>query len=58
MMQQRMLPKFLSIVSLLFFLVGVSFAQGLSPEDIAALQKQGEMEGWTFTVGENSATSR
>jgi len=27
-----------------------------SSEDIAALQKQGELEGWTFTVGENSAT--
>ncbi|MGB7061296.1 MAG: C1 family peptidase [Candidatus Zixiibacteriota bacterium] len=58
MMQQRMLPKFLSIVSLLFLLAGVSSAQGLSPEDIPALQKQGEMEGWTFTVGENSATGR
>jgi len=29
---------------------------GLSSEDIAALQKQGEEKGWTFTVGENSAT--
>ena len=58
MMQQRMLPKFLSFVSLLFLLAGVSSAQGLSPEDIADLQKQGEMEGWTFTVGENPATSR
>ena len=28
----------------------------LTSEDIAALQKQGEEEGWTFTVGENSAT--
>jgi len=31
---------------------------GLSSEDIAALQQQGKIEGWTFTVGENSATSR
>ena len=29
---------------------------GLSTEDIAQLQEQGEQEGWTFTVGENSAT--
>ena len=32
--------------------------RGLSSEDIAALQKQAETEGWTFTVGENSATKR
>jgi len=30
----------------------------LSAEDIAALQRQGEEEGWTFTVGENPATRR
>ena len=29
---------------------------GLSGEDINALQRQGEQEGWTFTVGENPAT--
>ena len=34
---------------------GTTF-EGLSSADIAALQKQGENEGWTFTVGENSAT--
>ena len=28
----------------------------LSSDDILALQKQGEIEGWTFTVGENPAT--
>jgi C1A family cysteine protease len=28
----------------------------LSSEDIKALQKQGELEGWTFIVGENTAT--
>ena len=29
---------------------------GLSSEDIAALRVQGEVEGWTFEVGENPAT--
>jgi C1A family cysteine protease len=29
---------------------------GLTSEDIAALKNQGDEEGWTFTVGENSAT--
>ena len=33
-----------------------SSSTGLSSEDVAALQKQGGEEGWTFTVGENSAT--
>ena len=28
----------------------------LTDEDIAALQQQGEIEGWTFTVGKNPAT--
>ena len=36
---------------------GAAFAQ-LSPEDIERLRKQGEAEGWTFTVGENPATRR
>jgi C1A family cysteine protease/rhodanese-related sulfurtransferase len=31
-------------------------SNGLSSEDIATLQKIGEEEGWTFTVGENPAT--
>jgi len=35
---------------------GSSSSTGLSSEDIAALQKQGDEKGWTFTVGENSAT--
>ncbi|MDY7109162.1 MAG: C1 family peptidase [Planctomycetota bacterium] len=30
----------------------------LTPEDIDALRRQGEKEGWTFTVGENPATRR
>jgi C1A family cysteine protease len=33
------------------------FAQ-LTAADIAALQERGKAEGWTFTVGETSATSR
>ena len=36
---------------------GTAFGQ-LSPADIEALRKQGETEGWTFTVGENPATGR
>ena len=30
----------------------------LTRSDIAALQQQGEKEGWTFSVGENAATKR
>ena len=30
----------------------------LSSEDITALRERGQAEGWTFTVGENSATGR
>jgi hypothetical protein len=33
-----------------------SGAEGLSKADIEALRKRGEMEGWTFSVGENPAT--
>jgi len=33
-------------------------AKGLSKSDISALQKEGEVKGWTFTVDENSATKR
>ncbi len=36
---------------------GAAFGQ-LSSGDIAALQTRGEIDEWTFTVGENSATSR
>jgi len=35
-----------------------TYLPGLSSEDIAALQEQGEAEGWTFTVGENDVTAR
>ncbi len=34
----------------------VSTSKGLTNEDIAALQKQIEIEGWTYTVSENPAT--
>ncbi|MCK4873035.1 MAG: hypothetical protein KAS72_09950 [Phycisphaerales bacterium] len=30
----------------------------LTSEDIEALRRQGEIEGWTFEVGENAATAR
>ncbi|UCE62105.1 MAG: hypothetical protein JSU63_10420 [Phycisphaerales bacterium] len=36
---------------------GLAFGQ-LSPADIEDLRKRGEQEGWTFDIGENSATSR
>ena len=57
-MQERTVIGFLLTVFLLLSLASLSLAQGLSPEDIAELQKQGQAEGWTFTVGENSATGR
>ena len=49
------------LVILLFAIPGGICAVGpasgpLSEEDIAGLIRQGEIEGWTFTVGENSAT--
>jgi C1A family cysteine protease len=44
-------------LSLLFVMAEVCSAEGLSASDIDALRKQGEMEGWTFTVGENPATA-
>ena len=34
----------------------ISSSSPLSAQDITALQKQGEREGWTFTVGQTSAT--
>ena len=58
MKQKRIIGSFALIISVLFLIPGTVFADGLSSADIAALQKQGEIEGWTFTVGENSATNR
>lgn len=44
------------------FLGGILFSlplmAQLSSEDIAALRAEGQAKGWTFTVGENSATKR
>ncbi len=37
-------------------LLGQPALAQLSPEDIETLRKQGQAEGWTFTVGENPAT--
>jgi C1A family cysteine protease len=56
MKQNRILKSFLLILPLLFLTAEISSAEGLSSDDIVALQKQGETEGWTFTVGENPAT--
>ena len=44
----------LTITMELFF-TGAACAQ-MSPEDIEALRRRGEKEGWTFEVGENWAT--
>jgi hypothetical protein len=43
--------------SFLFLMAPISSAGGLSSAGIDSLRKQGEIEGWTFTVGENPATS-
>jgi C1A family cysteine protease len=56
MKQKGMIVKLALIISSLLLMSGTAFAEGLSSSDIAALQKQGEIEGWTFTVGENPAT--
>ena len=50
----------LAIVGWTACLIGsTALADGpLTPADIEALRAQGQVEGWTFTVGENEATSR
>ena len=45
----------LLIPALILGSTAVALAQ-LTPQDIQALKKQGEMEGWTFKVTENEAT--
>ncbi len=45
------------VIAAAWFAAPAAHAQ-LSTEDIEQLRKQGEREGWTFTVGENGATSR
>jgi C1A family cysteine protease len=44
------------VLSFIWMMSSVSSAIGLSRADIDSLRKQGEAEGWTFTVGENPAT--
>jgi C1A family cysteine protease len=44
------------VLSLVWTMSSVASAAGLSRADIDSLRKQGEAEGWTFTVGENPAT--
>jgi len=56
MKQKKILRNLALIISFLFLMAEAPSAEGLSSADIAALQKQGEIEGWTFGVGENSAT--
>ena len=49
------IDTFICVMAFLF--LPVSASAQLTPEDLAALQQQGEAEGWTFTVGENPATA-
>ena len=46
----------MAVFSLLLMTAQISLAEGLSSADIDSLRRQGEIEGWTFTVGENPAT--
>ncbi|UCE61693.1 MAG: hypothetical protein JSU63_08080 [Phycisphaerales bacterium] len=45
----------LIVTMIQMFAVGAAYAQ-MTPEDIEALRRRGEKEGWTFEVGENWAT--
>ena len=47
----------LVVVGTTWILAGAASAQ-LSSDDIASLQARAKVEGWTFTVGENPATTR
>ncbi|UCF34832.1 MAG: hypothetical protein JSV78_05910, partial [Phycisphaerales bacterium] len=47
----------LGLAALVLAFAAPAFAQ-LTPEDIEALRRRGEVEGWTFTVGESEATRR
>jgi hypothetical protein len=58
MSQARMFLTCGLLFSVIFLLVSAVLAGGISKADIEALIRQGEVEGWTFTIGENSATSR
>ncbi len=57
MRRRRTVLSFLLIILPLFVGAACCHAAGLSGDDIEALRKQGEIEGWTFTVGENPATA-
>ncbi len=58
MTQRRLFWTFVLIIALVILATEASFSAGLTKADIAAMQKKGEIEGWTFTMGENPATSR
>ena len=53
----RIRRSILCSVTLFFGLIGAAPLQAeLTPDDIQALNEQGQSEGWTFTVGLNEAT--
>ncbi|HEX7401618.1 MAG TPA: C1 family peptidase, partial [candidate division Zixibacteria bacterium] len=57
MLKLMRIAKYAGLILLLLWLTAsISSAAGLSRADIDSLRKQGEIEGWTFTVGENPAT--
>jgi hypothetical protein len=56
MKKRGMIISLTLVILLSFFLTSIAMAQGLSKADIEILREQGEIEGWTFTVGENPAT--
>ena len=54
-----MKPSFHALVATLTLGLVAGFAQAqLSSTDIAALESEGQTNGWTFRVGENEATKR
>ena len=57
MFKPTKIAKHVLLVFLLVWMTAsIASAAGLSRADIDSLRKQGEIEGWTFTVGENPAT--
>jgi len=55
--RERRVSKATLMVALIALLVTTVPVFGqMTSDDIAVLQEQGKKEGWTFTVGENSAT--
>ncbi|MCK4660380.1 MAG: hypothetical protein KAV82_12730 [Phycisphaerae bacterium] len=55
LLSSRIINSGLVLICGLLLSAGSSWAQ-LSSDDIATLHKQGQAEGWTFSVGENGAT--